>query len=230
MKPILYVIGSFFWMEISMAANNSDDFELFQSARQNQPHITSLSFHNRDQLTSLDPLKYFPNLKSLWIVLCPNIRHLIPTVGALTALHTLYWLPSSQTDLSSLSKLTTLKELSVPCSPFNRIKPFINLNLEVLNLSACSFIEDLEEIGSFNELKKLKLNNSLHFGPDNIDIGFLRKNKKLTYLDIGLSDAICDLSPVYTLDQLTTLILGPMEYRASSDGIQNLKQLESLHA
>lgn len=231
MKNILYAIGSLLWIGTCMAASNPDDFELFQSVRQNQPHVTSLSFCDRPQLTSLDHLKYFPKLRSLRIESCTNIRHLIPTIGALTALYKLYWWPSLETDLSSLSRLTTLKELSIPCNSFKKIKSFTKLDLEVLNLSASTAIEDLEEIGSFNELKKLKLYNSLHFGSDNIDIGFLRRNKKLTYLDIGLSDAISDLSPVYTLDQLTTLILGPMEYgSASLDGIQNLKRLENLNA
>ena len=85
MKHILYVIGSLIWMGTCMAANTPDDFELFQSVRQNQPQITSLSFCNRPQLTSLDPLKYFPNLRSLRIDRCQNVRHLIPTVSFLAA-------------------------------------------------------------------------------------------------------------------------------------------------
>lgn len=217
-------------MGTCMAANTPDDFELFQSVRQNQPQITSLSFCNRPQLTSLDPLKYFPNLRSLRIDRCQNVRHLIPTVSFLAAGLSSLSIPfSSVVDLDGMQNLKELEVFNV-CgydSQIQSVKHLIGLPLRYLNLGGKSQVRDLEYIQLFPRLERLNLsgvffNENINYPP----LTILSSLNCLTHLDLSIGPMINDLSPVFKINTLESLILTGMQKKTA--GIENLKNIEYL--
>lgn len=208
MKYILYIIGSFLWMGTCTA---SDDFDLFQSARQHQPHVTSLTFRGRPQLTSLDQLKYFPKLQSLRIVRCNNIQHLIPTVGLLaTGLKKLTLPAANVVDLKDLGSLKELEILDVSNFKENihSLETLIDLPIKYLNLSGRSQLKDFECIQHMSHLERLGLGgvfSSENVSPPRLD--FLRPLKGLTHLDLANGCMIEDIYPISTLTSLRSLNL-----------------------
>lgn len=237
MKNILYAIGSLLWIGTCMA---SDDFELFQSVRQNQPQVTSLSFQGKPQLTSLAPLKYFPNLKALRIQNCRNVKHLIPIIGTLTGLQKLYlegnenYVYGMKQDISHLCRLHNLKTLSIigESSQLQLIKPIVNLPIERLNLHSQYSIEDLELLQHMTKLQRLNL-SQVFYDDERIypSLFFLQSMKELTHLNLAACFMIEDLSPVWNCQELKSLILNGMDDREckwSLNGIENLINIEEL--
>ena len=242
MKHILYVIGSLIWMGTCMAANNPDDFELFQSVRQNQPQVTSLSFCNRPQLSSLDPLKYFPNLRGLRIQHCRNVKHLIPIIGTLTGLQKLYlednenYTYGMKQDISPFGELSNLKTLSLVgmWSQLKSIKPIVNLPIERLNLCGQHSIEDLDTLNQMTKMQRLNLakvffddERTMPYPP----LDFLNHMPDLTNLCLATCFMIEDLSPVWKCAKLVSLDLAGIDGRACKwnlNGIEKLINIEEL--
>ena len=242
MKHILYVIGSLIWMGTCMAANNPDDFELFQSVRQNQPQVTSLSFCNRPQLSSLDPLKYFPNLRGLRIQHCRNVKHLIPILGTLKELHTLHLSSSGHVDdgiiqdISPLSGLHNLTFLSLNAwgRQVNSIKPIMKLPIKRLSLCRQHSIQDLDLLHHFTHIERLNL-SQVFYDADRTtpypSLDFLKYMKELTHLSLSACFMIDDLSPVWTCRKLQSLILSAIDEgdcKWNLNGIENLINIEDL--
>lgn len=131
--------------------------------------------------------------------------------------------------LQELKQLSTLKMQALHIE--SSIKPLVPLShLKSLSLRHSVFIKDLDSLGGLSRLEELDLYGGFFDYDKDNTLDFLRQNKKLTYLNIGCSSFnINDLSPVFSLEKLKTLILSPNDYCLDSlEGIENLQDLEVL--
>lgn len=212
MKNIMYIIGILLCLVTCKAANIPDDFRLFQSVRQNQLQVTSLFFHRRPQLTSLDQLKYFPNLKSLRIAMCFDVRHLIQTISHLApGLQLLSLRLVNFTDLSGLQNLKELEILDMPhfMEDLQPMEKLIDLPIKYLNLSGRSQLKGLEYIQHLSRLERLGLQRVFYNENMNYpSLDFLSPLKRLTHLNLSNGCMIEDISPLANLSSLQSLNLG----------------------
>jgi Leucine Rich repeats (2 copies) len=100
------------------------------------------------------------------------------------------------TDLSPLSKLSSLSEISLPDTRIETLAPLAGLaNLKVLNLSNAP-VKDLAPVASLHQIETLILS-----GSQIRDIEALRGLKNLKYLEISRTQ-VADLSPLADLQAL----------------------------
>lgn len=216
--------------------------DIFQHVKTPQLQIERLTFSLHHYPVSLDNLKYFPNLCFLQILAGNKLRSLAPLVAVA---HSLKFLqldrlgcpsergeePKDDTSLDPLGSLTQLSALRMEALGLtSSIKPLVSLKqLKVLNLRHSVFLRDLNSVGALHQLEKLNLYGGFFRHDKDNTLDFLRENTELTHLNIGFSNSIDDLSPVFSLNKLKTLLLSPADYTVDSlSGIENLRDLEVL--
>jgi len=144
-------------------------------------------------------LKYierFPNIKILNIYLGEKNIDNFESLLFLKNIEELYIYHTENIDILTISRLKTLKSLSLyECDELKDISPIGNLNnLEKLNINKCNTPEDINSIFNLTNLKELYLN--LEKMPD------LAQIKKLTNLEYFEAPVVINKN---TLNSLSTL-------------------------
>ncbi len=172
------------------------------------PRLTKLTLH----YDHFEPLQ----LKDLMQLIELNLLKYSPDSIYLVSLTKLTIL-----DLSNSSKLRKLVLEDLPqldilnlshCSQLSDLQPLETLTkLNILNLSNCPFIEDLSPLAGLTQLKELDLSfgqfGTLFDYSQVHDLTPLAALKQLTSLNLAGCEQVNDLSPLVGLKQLTSLNL-----------------------
>ena len=197
---------------------------------------------------SLEGLDRFTSLKKLYIegieaenmdylVQCTNLDTLFcnfcfeevsyAPLKALTGLKTLYIDGGYNAikDLSVISNFTELENLSITCTDILNIGFVKDLeNLKTLRLSENSKLNNLEGIGTLENLEFLELNINSLYGddPEYQEIGNLKNLKSLAL------HTVYELDFLYELDQLEELEVRLTFYNNLLEPISHMKNLKEL--
>jgi Leucine-rich repeat (LRR) protein len=158
-------------------------------------------------------LREFKNLAELRI----GYNQLVETgtISTAATLERLYIQGNRISDFSQLMKLKNLKFLDISANPVMLSKTTqLPAYLEYLNVSGCN-IAEIEFLKQFTRLKTLNVSST-----GIKDITLIAQMKTLTTLDISENSTIIDLSPLYTMKQLTNLIIP----KVSDEKFQKLKE------
>ena len=181
-----------------------NDVALHKSLEDDEGFLMSYDdVEEENTITSLEDLKYFPNLTIL------QIRgHKVTDISALSSLTSLTSLNLAMnelTDISALSGLTSLTDLNlldnklIDISALSSLTSLTDLNLldnKVMDISALSGLTSLTE---------------LHLGDNELtDISVLSNLTSLTELDLS-SNEVTDINVLSDLTSLTVLDLGSNE-------------------
>lgn len=168
-----------------------------------------------------EPLKHLTNLKRLdcWGAKIDNdILNTFPYLNHLEFLNLKgmeHMVDSRFSDISPLSKFTSLKELFLSKNQLSHIGPLQNLNLlENLDLSK-NQIFDIKAVKNLDKLKKLKLNNN-----QISEIEPLQNLNMLENLDLS-NNKLSDINALKNLNRLEILYL-------SGNNISDLSPLHNL--
>ena len=197
-----------------------NDVALYKSLKEDEGFLMPYDdVEEENAITSLEDLKYFPNLAIL------QIRgHKVADISALSSLTSLTSLDlavNELTDISALSGLTSLTDLNlldnklIDISALSGLTSLTDLNLldnKLIDISALSGLTSLTE---------------LHLGNNELtDISVLSNLTSLTELDLS-SNELTDISALSDLTSLTGLSL---DFNKLTDisALSTLTRLESL--
>jgi len=175
---------------------------------------------------SMDYLVQCTNLDTLFCNFCFEEVSYAP-LKALTGLKTLYIDGGYNAikDLSVISNFTELENLSITCTDILNIGFVKDLeNLKTLRLSENSKLNNLEGIGTLENLEFLELNINSLYGddPEYQEIGNLKNLKSLAL------HTVYELDFLYELDQLEELEVRLTFYNNLLEPISHMKNLKEL--
>ncbi len=225
------------------------DGDILVSDVSNVAYLSLLQYEceEDERIESLEDLKYFPSLISLWIHSSEVISDLSP-LEYLTKLQCLDLFDcDSIVDLSVLEKLENLNELELDmCDKITDIIVVSNItNLTTLHISGCDALNDISVIATLTDLTVLYLSSfydiedlSLFKNLTNLtdltvdgfrslnDIEDIRNLTGLIHLGLRNCDMLVDISPLESLVNLTTLSLS---FSGKISDISVLAKLEYLY-
>lgn len=225
----------------SLTLNNADtvtDFAVLASVGTLEELVI-----DSESLKSLDFLKRMPQLKRLGL-----LNGAFFDLSGLEALEGLEALTIEDcdelTDMSSVTKLLTLKELSLD-PPYNCPQPSLGeltnlqrltlrrfdschflsklINLETLSLHNCTLSSNLD-LSGLTRLRKLTC--ASHSGDMSLD--FIKSLTALEEIDLGGMVTYKDISAVFALPQLKSLDISGMEGEINFDKISENPSLQTL--
>lgn len=156
------------------------------------PNLTSLRYHNDDELDDLSMLTSCTSLTSLDILYCPCLTD-IRCLSTFMSLRTLSLPGCYIFDVSSLSGCVALESINLSEGQFENIIALSScLLLTHLNLCDCADLLDITPLAACQALQRLCLANCCGLE----DIATLQVNTCLTVLDIrGCEEEVTTFAP-----------------------------------
>ncbi len=179
---------------------------------------------NDPEITSLDGLQQFPNLKSLKISLNGSKIEDLSPIRNLTKLEVLSIPYSNISEIGFLAKMQKLRSLDLKGNKVTNLEFIYTLqNLEVLSLEyqGPDYINDITYLGTLYKLRVLSLQ-----GNKITNILALSNLKNLTYLNIS-DNRISDLTPLQELENITAINFN-INMISSLEPLRNMKVLNSI--
>lgn len=234
---ILKIIFSLYICTKFIFAAEQDDYHMFKRTTSLNYTVHTLKIKGRSDLTSLAPLRYFPNLTHLHIEACFNIRNLSQGIGYVSpSITKLSLVGLGLINAKAIAALSSLQSLNLESNlSLTSISGLERLpELKQLNLTNCSSIKNFPILGELKKLEKLSLasiSSNGHGRPFPSSTHFFSElGESLEYLDINACTAIRDLSVIRELKRLKYLGVSGNDYLCASNfsHIQSLGELEYL--
>jgi hypothetical protein len=195
-------------------------------------HITKMDLSDDQELTNIDFIRFFPNLRELNLSYCWNLGDNYAAVSRLPMLEELNLYNIGLTEVKHIKPLVHLTSLALTCPDIKKAMKFIVKlpNLKKLDIAGGN-IMGLEKISQLTSLESLRLRGV--FNDDGNDdeefvypsLDFLTPLINLRKLDLASNDYIFYIKPVVHLPKLTHLDLSGCK---SIKDLCLLKHLKSL--
>ena len=173
-------------------------------------HITVMDLSNERELTNIEFLVYFQNLRELNLEYCNMLKDSYHSVSGLTNLRKINLRDVKLTTTIHLRPLVNLTSLNLSANPdLTTVRDIITLTkLKKLDLGGNSELTDLERLAQLTSLRNLSLNGI--FNNDNISypsLDFIAALTNLRKLNLGSNDWLFYIKPLVGLSHLTHLDL-----------------------